>query len=119
MSQAWKLSKLAKMGSLLEEVKKAQEESYEKWFERWFEKSNLPKKIKEAAEKGFSAFVIDVKDFENDKYLCRRLSDDRVIDLLKSELPGFKIARDSSTRKGNFFGREMYLGQNNMIFIKW
>lgn len=86
------------LNNLGKALRLAQCNSYEIWFNRWFEHNDFPKTFEISAKKGYSAYVIDVTKF--DDYLERRLSDDRVLKLLKKKLPGMKDVN----------GREIYEG---------
>ena len=104
------------MSDLGKVLRLAQRNSYEIWFNRWFEHNDFPKTFETSAKKGYSAYVIDVTKF--DDYLERRLSDDRVLKLLKKKLPGIKIER----KRGNVIKRAFgisYKVEYNRIIFSW
>ena len=105
------------MSDLGKVLRLAQRNSYEIWFNRWFEHNDFPKTFEISAKKGYSAYVIDVTKL--DDYLERRLSDDRVLKLLKKKLPGIKIERkQGSLTRRNLFNMK-YTSKYNRIIFSW
>jgi len=103
--------------NLGETLRTVQHESFEIWFNRWFEHNDFPKTFETSAKKGYSAYSIDVTKF--DDYLKRRLSDDRVLKLLKKKLPGIKIEREQgSLTRRNLFNMK-YTSKYNRIIFSW
>lgn len=104
--------------SLFDEVNELGNESHEKWFNRYFDKhNNLEAKIKKAAMQGNSAYRIDIEK-EPDKYLAKRLSDKRTIDLIKNRLgEGFKVEKIKKESIYTIFGNHMIL--DRFILISW
>lgn len=77
--------------SLIEEVKKQNEESHTKWFERWYKKKNLENELKKSASKGYSGYQLRISDLQDD-YLKRRLRDSRTIKCIEEKLgDGFHV----------------------------
>lgn len=104
--------------SLIEEIKRDQEESFEKWFERWFEKENLEKFIKRSAMEGYTGITIPVSDRE-DKYIKRRLENKQVIEKLKDKLDGFDIRYKETSGDRVMLNRKVGTWYKKVISINW
>lgn len=103
--------------TLFDEVNELGNESHEKWFNRYFDKYNIEEKIKKSAMKGFSAYRIDIEK-EPDKYLAKRLRDNRTLTLLKNRLgEGFKVEISETKSIYTIFGNHMIL--DRFIIISW
>lgn len=99
--------------SLIDEINKAKEESYEKWFERWYKKLNLENKILQSASEGYSGYTISIKQRyesesewnKNKKYLARRLRDKRTVENIQNKLgEGLKVKYVSNVHEGKLLG---------------
>lgn len=81
--------------SLVEELKSTNDNSFNTWFDRWYEKNNLPSKLKQSAQEGYSGYCIELRRTtplsERDEYLNRRLRDPRTVVRLKEKLPGIRV----------------------------
>lgn len=113
--------------SLIDQINKITDESFEKWFDRWYKKLDLEKQIINAAEKGFVEYQICIKE-ESDveskfsakqSYYVRRLRDARTVKCLKEKLGnGFQVEHKEQTREGKFFGLMIYR-TSEWINISW
>lgn len=113
--------------SLIDEINKAKEESYEKWFERWYKKLNLENKILQSASEGYSGYAISIKQRyesesewnKNKKYLARRLRDERTVNNIEKKLgDGFKVKRKYEVYEGKLIGMPTRRTEDN-ITILW
>lgn len=103
--------------TLFDEVNKLGNESNEKWFNRYFDKCNIEAKIKKTAMEGYNAYRINIGK-EPDKYLAKRLGDERTIDLLKNRLgEGFKVEKLKTESIYTIFGNPIIL--DRFILISW
>lgn len=102
---------LSNLGKALRTIKR---DSYEIWFNRWFEHNDFPKILEILAKKGYSGYSIDVTKF--DDYSKRRLSDNRMLGLLKKNLPGIKIEREQGSFVKSFLGVRHKVEYNRIIF---
>ena len=103
--------------TLIEEVKKLSSESHAKWFERYFKEYDLEQKIKVAAQKGYTGYLIDVWSVR-DKYLRNRLEDERTLESLRGLLgAGFTVKHKLYLSK-NFFTEQDFVS-NKKIHITW
>ncbi|MBO0438926.1 hypothetical protein [Candidatus Enterococcus ikei] len=113
--------------SLIDQINKVTDESFEKWFERWYKKLNLETRIIKDAQKGFTSIKIYIKkEDENESYFgtkqsyyVRRLRDDRTVKFLKEKLgSGFQVEHKEQTREGKIFGLMIYR-TSEWINISW
>lgn len=113
--------------SLIDEIQKAKDESYDKWFERWYEKLGLEKQILQSAQEGYSGYVIAIKrkrDSTNywtdrEKYEARRKRDSRTVDKIKEKLgEGFTVNYSREDYETSMFGLTQYNYEDN-IKISW
>lgn len=114
--------------SLIDQVKNAQEESFDKWFDRWYKKMNLESKIVSSAQQGYTGYSLMIKcDYENENnwnkdkdYTARRTRDSRTVEKLKEKLgEGFKVRYVSDTKTGYIFGRIPTTKTEDYISIRW
>lgn len=103
--------------TLFDEVQQLGSEGHAKWFERYFKKHDLEQKIKASAQKGYTGYLIDVWSI-GDKYLKRRLEDERTLEALRELLgPGFRV-RYKIYRSRNIFTGDTYTSDKK-IHISW
>lgn len=89
--------------SMIDELREANDESYNKWFERWYQKENIPSNLKKSAQQGYSGYTIPIELPQEASYLNVRLRDSRTIERLKEKLPGVKVEFVEINRK-DFLG---------------
>ncbi|MFK4568426.1 hypothetical protein [Enterococcus sp. UD-01] len=113
--------------SLIDQINKITDESFEKWFDRWYKKLDLETRLIKEAQKGFDGVQIYIKkEDENESnfstkqsYYVRRLRDVRTVKCLKEKLgSGFQVEHKEQTREGNFFGFMIYR-TSEWINISW
>lgn len=103
--------------TLFDEVQQLSSESYDKWFERFFKKYDLEQKIKVAAQKGYTDYLIDIWSV-GDKYLQNRLEDERTLKKIRELLgAGFTVKHKVYLSK-NIFTRQDFVS-NKKIHITW
>ncbi|MDB0581367.1 hypothetical protein [Salinicoccus roseus] len=110
--------------SLIEKVKRADEESYEKWFERWFKKEDLESKIIKSAKEGYTGFSFEVSGRPHDSdrvmYEKRRMQNSRFKTFLEERLgEGFKITTKTETFKPAIFQDILPERKEVYVVISW
>ena len=101
---------------LIEQVKNANDESFESWFDRWYGKQHLDKKIIQSAQKGYSGFVLTITDYNESnnnfskerQYVNRRLRDDRTLEKIREKLgDGFDVVYKKDVQKSRILNVEV------------
>lgn len=114
--------------SLIDQVKSAQEESFDKWFDRWYKNLNLESKIVQSAQQGYTGYRLSIKkryDSESDwdkevKYTARRMRDKRIVENIKKQLgEGFDVGYVYDSKEGMLFGRIPTTRTEDYISIRW
>lgn len=114
--------------SLIEEVKKVQEESYDKWFERWYRKANLESKIVEAAQQGCTSYYISIinereteaRFNERRRYITRRARDERTTKNIQEKLgTGFVVRLKKEIRTTRVILDMTMSAKKEFISINW
>lgn len=112
---------------LIEQVKNANDESFESWFDRWYGKQHLDKKIIQSAQKGYSGFVLTITDYNESnnnfskerQYVNRRLRDDRTLEKIREKLgDGFDVLYKKDVQKSRILNVEVNR-DSDWIEIRW
>lgn len=106
--------------NLIDEVKQAEDESYDKWFERWFEKENLENTLKQSAMKGYTSFSYLIND-DYSEYTQRRMRNKKFVKKLKDKLKGFNVYRLEPQRyERSMLGKRISDGWTDLkVCISW
>lgn len=114
--------------TLIDQVKNAQEESYDKWFERWYKSLNLERGILDAAQQGYTGYRISIKkSYESEDnwskertYKARRMRDSRTVEKLKEKLgEGFSVEYARDVQEGMVFGTIPATRVEEFILLYW